>query len=98
MRPPPLTHQPLIRRNTEPSKAQSRTPHTTQLVVAVGALRLVEVPSKLKEANANCVMGHRRQFLAELVVATIVADGAEGNTCCSVSHCAVRLSDPSQLA
>ena len=47
---------------------------------------------------ANCVMGHRRQFLAELVVATIVADGAEGNTCCSVSHCAVRLSDPSQLA
>ena len=52
----------------------------------------------IKEANANCVMGHRRQFLAELVVATIVADGAEGNTCCSVSHCAVRLSDPSQLA
>ena len=52
----------------------------------------------VKEANANCVMGHRRQFLAELVVATIVADGAEGNTCCSVSHCAVRLSDPSQLA
>ena len=52
----------------------------------------------VKEANANCVIGHRRQFLAELVVATIVADGAEGNTCCSVSHCAVRLSDPSQLA
>ena len=52
----------------------------------------------IKEANANCVTGHRRQFLAELVVATIVADGAEGNTCCSVSHCAVRLSDPSQLA
>ena len=54
--------------------------------------------SAVKEANANCVMGHRRQFLAELVVATIVADGAEGKTCCSVSHCAVRLSDPSQLA
>ena len=52
----------------------------------------------LKEANANRVTGHRRQFLAELVVATIVADGAEGKTCCSVSHCAVRLSDPSQLA
>ena len=59
-------------------------------------LRIVQCA--LKEANANCVMGHRRQFLAELVVATIVADGAEGNTCCSVSHCAVRLSDPSQLA
>ena len=42
--------------------------------------------SAVKEANANCVMSHRRQFLAELVVATIVADGAE--SCCSVSHCA----------
>ena len=33
----------------------------------------------LKEANANRVITHRRQFLAELVVATIVADGTEGN-------------------
>ena len=44
MRPPPLTLQPLIRRSTESSEAQSRTPHTTShLVVAVSALGLVEV-------------------------------------------------------
>ena len=52
----------------------------------------------LKEANANRVMSHRRQFLAELVVATIVADGTEGNLALLCFTLCLASLDLSQLA
>ena len=84
-----LTYKPPRRyKNTEhsrtcPANASSRASAQRKWPRCTAAPIPTPNSTPLKEANANCVMGHRRQFLAELVVATIVADGAEGKTCCS---------------